>query len=107
MDIKCKKCDCKHNKGCTCCAEKIKVGKNIDCETYEFSEYNSQNFKQYTSKNMFEISSLEPQISHKDVKIYCDAKCLFNKQGICHANGITVLESNYDNMPNCVTQINK
>lgn len=108
MDIKCKKCECKHNKSCTCCASKIKVGTHVDCETYEFSEKNAEHLKQHTAQNMFELADLEPRVANKDVKIYCDAKCLFNKQGICYANGITVLESDYAHKtPCCATQIDE
>lgn len=109
MDIKCKKCECAHNKFCCCTAGKIKVGNGVDCETYEFSEAKAQDLKQQTAKNMFEISSdLNPHVSNKEAKIYCDAKCLFNREGLCSANGITVLESsNDDNTPVCVTQIEK
>lgn len=108
MDIKCKKCECKHNKSCSCCARHIKVGKNVDCETYEFSEQNANNLKQQTSENMFEISELNSKQANKGVKIYCDAKCLFNNNGLCYANGITVLEKTMlGKTPCCVTQIDK
>ena len=108
MDIKCKKCECKHNKSCSCCASAIKVGKGVDCETYEFSEQNADSLKQQTAKNMFEITDLSPRVPNKSVKIACDAKCLFNSSGICRANGITVLEANnLKNTPFCVTQIDE
>ena len=57
---------------------------------------------------MFEIADIEPRVANKSVKIYCDAKCLFNKYGICNANGITVLESDYlSKTPCCATQIDE
>lgn len=109
MDIKCKKCECKHNKCCCCTANKIKVGNMVDCETYEYSEAKAQDLKQQTAKNMFEISQpLNPHVSNKEAKIYCDAKCLFNKEGMCQANGITVLESSFNKQtPVCATQVEK
>ena len=108
MDIKCKKCECKHNKGCNCMASKIKVGSFVDCETYEYSEQNARELKQHTAKNMFEIADIKPSVSNKDCKIYCDAKCLFNHSGLCYSNGITVLESDYDKKtPCCATQIDE
>lgn len=107
MDIKCKKCDCKFNKGCCCTAKRVKVGTNIDCETYEYSKTQIENLKQYTSKNMYEISKpLSPHEANKEVKIFCDAKCLFNNNGVCHSNGITVLEKK-NKIPYCVTQMDK
>lgn len=109
MEIKCKKCECSHNKGCCCCANKIKIGKQVDCESYDYSEENANNLKQQTAKNMFEIGEpLHPHVSNKEVDIYCDAKCLFNKCGKCVANGITVLESEYaKSTPCCATQIDE
>lgn len=108
MDIKCKKCECKYNKGCCCTAKEIKVGSGIDCETYEYCEEKAKDLKQQTAKNMFEVSStLSPHEANKDAKIYCDANCLFNKNGLCSSNGITVLEGkNKTKTPCCVTQIN-
>ena len=108
MDIKCKKCECKYNKGCCCTAKEIKVGSGIDCETYEYSEEKAKDLKQQTAKNMFEVSStLSPHEANKDAKIYCDANCLFNENGLCSSNGITVLEGKYKTKtPCCVTQIN-
>lgn len=108
MDIKCKKCECKHNKSCCCNANSIKVGKGVDCETYEYSEANAESLKQQTSQNLFETAELSPQVANRSVKIYCDAHCLFNNQGICNANGITILEGkNLTHTPCCVTQIDE
>ena len=108
MDIKCKKCECKHNKSYTCCASHIKVGRDVDCETYEFNEHNAESLKQHASQNMFETSDLSPRVANKSVKISCDAKCLFNCEGICKANGITVQEGHgFNNTPCCVTQIDE
>lgn len=105
MDIKCKKCECVHNKSCACCAGKIKVGNKVDCETYEFSEQKAEDLKQQTAKNMFEIADeINGYVPNKSVKIFCDAKCLFNKEGICVANGISVLERS-GKTPFCATQI--
>jgi len=105
MDINCKKCECVHNKSCSCCAKRIKVGSKVDCETYEYSEKNAQDLKQQTAKNMFEISNqIQGHIANKGATIYCDAICLFNKEGICKANGISVLEKN-GKTPFCATQI--
>ncbi len=109
MEIKCKKCDCLYNKSCCCTARKVKVGSGVDCETYSYSEEKAKDLKQQTAKNMFEIAEpLQPHVSNKEAKIYCDAKCLFNKCGVCCSNGITVLESEYGKKtPCCATQINE
>ena len=108
MDIKCKKSECKFNKSCSCCASFVKVGKEVNCETYEYSEQNAENLKQQTSENMFEIAEINARVPNKSVKIACDAKCLFNCNGVCRANGITVLEANnFKSTPCCVTQIDE
>lgn len=107
MDIKCKKSECKNNKSCCCCAKLIKVGKGVDCETYEYSQKNAENLKQQTAKNMFEIGGeIESRVPNKSTKIYCDAKCLFNNDGICNANGITVLDTE-NKAPYCITHIDE
>lgn len=107
MDIRCKKCDCKHNRGCCCQANKIKIGRGVDCETYVKDEERAKNLKQQAGQSMFEVSaSLEKQALNKNTKIICNAKCLFNNNGICYANGVTVLEDDYSkNIPYCATQI--
>ncbi len=109
MDVKCKKCECKFNKCCCCTAKQIKVGKKVDCETYCYQEKKNDELRNLTNRNLFEIGGEQnPHEANKNVKIFCDAKCLFNCDGMCYANGITVLESKGDGKtPCCATQITK
>ncbi|MBQ8761802.1 MAG: DUF1540 domain-containing protein [Clostridia bacterium] len=92
MDIKCRRTTCQHNKGQTCCANKVNINLHANCDTYEFSCKNVEDF----SKDMFESAPEFANSRHiKDVKLKCGAeKCLFNKDGRCHANGITVIDNN-------------
>lgn len=94
MDIKCRKTKCKYNKTYSCMAKKILVEENTRCATYELDdkkEIEDKNKKTDTSKNIFgkgiKNSSLK---ARKNIVIECKADCLFNKDGKCKANGITV-----------------
>ena len=58
------------------------------------------------SKNMFEQApEIAPFRAKENVDIKCNAECLFNKEGICKANGITVLDGKNDGI--CGTFIEK
>ena len=60
----------------------------IVCKQYEGMEGKGRDF----SKNLFE--SPTPNFAGyrhtKKLTLKCDAKCLFNREGFCIANGITV-----------------
>lgn len=106
MDLKCKKTICKYNDKYACLAKEIMVGKNVDCETYKKDPDKCEAKLQDVSKTMFEVApDLSPYRHNKDCKINCRAHCLFNKDGICHANGITVIETEDDGL--CATFIEK
>lgn len=91
-DLKCKRQNCEYNKNCNCTAKKIEVKKDTSCETYEPTE----------KKNIEEEKINQPPL-RKDIKVDCDAKCLFNEDGICQANGITVQPNLNNATPNCVS----
>lgn len=91
MDLKCKKMNCEHNDGCACMCKHIKVNKKCECDT--FNPCNNADKKQHQdiSRDMFEVApELHPFRHNKKVDISCDAHCLFNENGKCHANGISV-----------------
>lgn len=95
MDIKCRKTTCTFNKGHTCCSCKVDITKNAVCKTFEKEEQkDDDNFD--LSKKMFEVAPSYSNSRHiKNLLLECDAqKCLFNKNGKCRANGITVLDQN-------------
>ncbi len=93
MDLKCKKTTCKYNNKYSCHAKNILIGTSTECTTYEKAIKLPDKIVD-ASKTMFEAApEIEPYRHIKDVKVGCNAKiCLFNKDGRCNANGITVLE---------------
>ena len=101
MDLRCRKTQCKFNNHYTCKARSICIGKGMECETYE---NNPDKEVPDTSRCMFEEApKYAPQREKKRMKVTCMSKCLFNKNGICIANGITV--NSLKNCPYCITYI--
>lgn len=118
MDIRCRKTTCEFNNNHTCMAKEILIDGKIQCSSYKKaceltkngdckrennggkvgqvrSSDNKQEFinhkKNDTSKTMFEVPPKNaPFRSRKTIKIDCKANCLFNLDGVCKANGITV-----------------
>ena len=83
-DLKCGLRDCKHNKGYSCCAKKIQVDNFTDCLTYEKSPEKK--------KVMFEAAGDFVAANYSvDTAVGCTAKCIFNRDDKCKANGITVM----------------
>lgn len=94
MDIKCRRTTCEHNRGYTCCACNVDIDNNAICKTYEYNQ--KENEELDLSKNIFESAPEYANSRHiRNVSLYCNAgKCLFNKEGKCQANGITVIDDN-------------
>jgi hypothetical protein len=93
-DLKCGLLKCKYNKGYACSAKKISVDRQTDCSSYE--EDLSRR------RNLFEAAR-EPNGNFKnDTQVSCRAKCIFNRDGECVANGITVA-GNKDSGATCLT----
>ena len=93
MDIRCNKTDCKHNNKYACMAKEIHVSKNTDCRTYSKDLEKTKKNLQDVSRDMFEIAPEIGDFSHRDkLCVDCNAKCLFNKNLKCNANGITIVE---------------
>lgn len=106
MDLKCKKLDCINNKKYSCNAKHINIKKNQNCEMFEKSLDLKEGQLQDISKTMFEVApDINPFRHNKKLSITCDSCCLFNKENICHANGISVLRSNGKAF--CATHINE
>ena len=104
MDLKCKKMVCKYNNGCACMSKGIKVTKKCECGTFEESEHVDDKQRQDISRDMFEVApEIHPFRHSKDISIECSAECLFNKDGICKSNGISVM--NGKNSGVCITNI--
>lgn len=102
MDIKCRKTTCMFNKGQTCCSSKVDITKETECKTYEKEEIDDKDDLDF-SKKMFEVAPDYANSRHiKNLILDCNANnCLFNKEGKCMANGITVLDE--DKTTSCGT----
>ena len=101
MDLKCRKQACKYNNYFTCTARNISITNKLACEVFENDP--SKNIRD-TSRCMFdEAPKYAPHRAKKHMRVTCAAKCLFNEQGICIANGLTVNSINEN--PLCITYI--
>lgn len=88
-DLKCGLKDCRFNKGYCCCAECICVDEKTDCTSYEQDETKVD--------NTFEAAEdFAPADFSVDTRVACTARCLFNKDNRCIANGITVMSDTND-----------
>ncbi|MCL1944592.1 MAG: DUF1540 domain-containing protein [Firmicutes bacterium] len=97
-DLKCGLRDCKYNKGYSCVAKKIGVDQHTDCTSYAPSEQKR--------KAIFESAEdFAPANYSVDTSIDCTAKCLFNKDNKCIANGITIMMGEEDNKAMCMSFI--
>ncbi len=104
MDIRCRKGLCKYNDRFTCKAKEILVDEKIVCSTYQ--EDSSHDEGQDVTKYMFEKEpNYAPQRDSKTLEIKCKAKCLFNHNGICVSNGITL--NSIKETPYCVSYLKK
>lgn len=100
MDIRCRKTICKFNNNYTCTAHGIMVKKNCECDQYEKNPSKKVLDK---TKRIFSDNPPQyaPQRDSKTITIDCKAHCLFNRDGHCVANGITL--NDIKDKPLCVT----
>ena len=102
MDIRCRKTSCKYNEKQTCQAKEILVNKKIMCNTFEKEDDKPEIDR---SKLIF---SEAPEYAHqrdvKTMKIGCETDCIFNNDGKCIANGITI---NALIEPYCITYLKR
>ena len=83
-DLKCGMKDCHYNKGYCCCAKEINVSESTDCKTYDPDPTKN--------RSLFEAGEDFVRSDYSvDTKVACGAKCIFNREGTCIANGITVM----------------
>ena len=102
MDIRCRKTLCRYNDRYTCKAKGIKVTNKATCRTYEKGDKAEVD----TTKHLFEKTpEYAPQRDSKTLEILCHADCLFNKDGKCVSNGITV--NSITEKPFCVSYLQK
>ena len=103
MDIRCRKGLCKFNDRFTCKAKGITVGREVVCSTYEKEEGKEV---QDVTKNLFEQTPCyAPQRDSKTLEIKCRANCLFNHNGRCVSNGITL--NSIEEKPFCISYLKK
>jgi len=104
MDLKCKKMNCKFNNGCACMSKKIHVARNCECATFQKEDKLDNKQHQDISRDMFEVApEIHPFRHNKSMSIECSAECLFNKDGVCKSNGISVMNGKYSGV--CITNI--
>ena len=104
MDLKCKKMNCKFNNCCACMSKWINISANCECGTFEKSENLTEQQRQDISRDMFETApDIHPFRHSRNISIECAADCLFNKDGLCKANGISVMNGKYSGV--CITNI--
>ncbi len=103
MDLRCRKTTCKFNKDLTCMAKNVGITQKLVCKTFELDKGKEE---QDFSKLIF--SENPPKIADyrhlRDVCLKCNAKCLFNNEGCCLANGITI-NASLQKEPKCMTYL--
>ena len=89
MDIRCRKTVCKFNDRFTCKAKGILINGKVICESFVNDSLNKKDID--TTKKLFDkIPTYAPQRDSKTICIECKAHCLFNHNGKCVSNGITL-----------------
>ncbi|MDD3232354.1 MAG: DUF1540 domain-containing protein [Clostridia bacterium] len=103
MDIICRKTECEHNNNYVCMAKGILVNKKIMCSTYIPTDKQEPDY----SKSLLERvpEKYGPHRPSHDLNLLCKANCLFNNNGQCEANGITV--NAIEEKPICITFLKK
>ena len=104
MNLKCNKANCEHNCKFSCNAKEVHIARNTDCKTFRKDANKTEEQLLAMKADMFELSNdMLHYKGAKDIDIKCKADCVFNNNGNCNANGITVLEKNTDGI--CGTYI--
>lgn len=103
MDIRCRKQTCVYNDRFTCRAKDININQKVMCDKYKKDENKKV---EDTTKHLLEKPpAYAPQRDSKALKISCQAKCLFNHNGKCVSNGITL--NSVNEKPFCVSFLGK
>lgn len=92
MDLRCRKTSCKYNKNLTCSSKNIDISNKLKCEMFEHKEGKTP--KDYSTKIFSDTPLVVANYRHlNDMCLKCKANCLFNDEGHCKSNGITVNDS--------------
>ncbi len=103
MDIRCRKTKCKYNDCYTCRAKGILVSPHVICSTFEKDDAKPE---LDSTKHLFEKPpEYAPQRDSKALSIHCRTDCLFNHDGKCVSNGITI--NSITEKPYCVSYLKK
>lgn len=105
MDIRCRKGLCKYNDRFTCRAKAILVDKGVICSTFEHDENKDKPVQDVTKDLFSQEPNYAPQRDSKALEIKCKAPCLFNHNGVCVSNGITL--NSIKEKPYCVSFLKK
>lgn len=99
MEIICRKTCCKYNNNFACMAGGINVEETAICHTFEESDKKEID----SSKKLYKkpVNYNNKYRYGSKLCIGCKAKCQFNHQGECQANGITV--NDLKEKPYCIT----
>ena len=104
MDIRCRKTSCKFNDKYTCRAREILIRKNCECQ--QFEKDLTKPVVDKTKKIFTDDPPIyAPQRDSSTIEIDCRAHCLFNNNGKCVANGITL--NDIKDKPTCITFLRK
>lgn len=98
MDIVCRKTECKYNKDYVCHAKGILIDKKIICATHEPIDEQKPDYSKTLPKKT-PVYGKHRVV--RDLNLLCKADCLFNHNGYCEANGITI--NSLDEKPYCIT----
>ena len=88
VDLKCFKEDCRYNKSCNCHAKGIDINNITTCSTFEHSQ----------NPHKHEEDRIPQALVRHNTITRCNTCCLFNNDGKCTANGITII---LENVKNC------
>lgn len=98
-DLKCGLTNCKFNRGYCCCSREISVNSNTDCKTFTPQQSQRTESTEMSSEFVKADYSVDTEVS-------CNADCLFNREGHCVANGITVT-NDHGTGASCLTFVKK
>ena len=101
MDLKCRKTTCKYNNYYTCRAKSIAIAGGLECRSFILDP--GKQVKDSSRCLFEEAPKYAPHREKKGMRVACAAKCLFNEQGVCVANGLTINSINDE--PLCITYI--
>ncbi len=99
MDIRCRKTTCKFNDRYTCKAREILIKKSLECSQFVKTDKPVDDKTKKIFSNTPPVYA--PQRDSATIVIDCKAHCLFNQDGKCVANGITL--NDLKEKPLCVT----